>query len=154
MRAYRIALAFGLCGAVILGGCGSWFENDKSTAQKQEEQKARDEKTREAVAKATENAKPMVQEAGKKLGEVARSAAETAKAAAQGMKEGWQRGKNAPVDLNSASESELTGLPGITPRLARKIIAGRPYKNTQEMVSRRLMTEEAYSRISDAVVAR
>ena len=155
----RLREAAFFCGVLLVAsgataGCGSWFEYDKPTAQKQEEQKERDEKTRQEVARATENAKPMIQEAGKKLGAAARSASETAKAAAQGVKEGWARGKNAPVDLNSASATDLTALPGISPKDARKIIAGRPYKNAHEIVSAGIVTEEEYSRIADAVVAK
>src|SRR5277367_222492 len=89
-------------------------------------QKARDEKTREEVAKATENAKPALQEAGRKVGEVAKTAAEDAKAAAEGVKEGWDRGSHPTVNINSASETALVALPGITPRDARRIIANRP----------------------------
>src|SRR5271168_2755502 len=121
------------CGAAVLSGlllagCGSWFEHDKPSAEKTEEQKQRDQNTRDEVAKAVENAKPKLQEAGKKLGEVARTAANDAEAAAEGIREGWEKGKDGKdtrVDLNSASASDLTGLPGITPREARKIIAGR-----------------------------
>lgn len=154
-----MARALASCGAVLLGGillagCGSWFEYDKPTAQKTEEQKQRDEKTREEVAKATENAKPILQKAGKKLGEAARSAADSAQAAAEGMKEGWERGKNAPIDLNSASESDLRSLPGITQRDARKIIAGRPYKEPHDLVRRGVVSGEEYSRIQDAVTAK
>jgi DNA uptake protein ComE-like DNA-binding protein len=154
-----MARALASCGVVLLGGallagCGSWFGYDKPTTEKTEEQKKRDEKTREEVAKAVENAKPTIKEAGRKLGEAARTAADSAQAAVEGVKEGWQRGKDAPVDLNSASESELTRLPGITPRDARKIIAGRPYKDAHELVRRRLVSEEEYSRIQDAVTAK
>ena len=157
MRRIARALASGgvvLLGGALLAGCGSWFEYDKPTAEKQQEQKQRDEKTREEVAKATENAKPILQEAGKKLGEAARTAADSAKAAAEGVREGWKRGKDAPLDLNSASESELTSLPGITPRDARKIIAGRPYKEAHELVRRGVIAEEEYARIRDAVIAK
>ena len=152
MRAKQVVLVLGIC--VSLAGCGSYFEYDKPTAEKQQEQKERDERTREEVARATENAKPKLQEAGRKVGEAARSAAETARAAAQGVKEGWDRGKNAPVDLNSASATDLTALPGISPKDARKIIAGRPYKSAHEVVSAGILTEDEYARISDAVVAR
>ncbi len=37
------------------------------------------------------------------------------------------------VDLNSASEKDLEGLPGVGPATAKKIVAGRPYKSTDEL---------------------
>jgi DNA uptake protein ComE-like DNA-binding protein len=39
----------------------------------------------------------------------------------------------APLDLNTASEKELTSLPGVGPATARKIIAGRPYASVGEL---------------------
>jgi DNA uptake protein ComE-like DNA-binding protein len=157
MRGIAKALVCGgvvLLAAALLAGCGSWFGYDKPTAEKTEEQKQRDQKTRDEVAKAVENAKPTLEKAGKKLGEVARSAADSAEAAAEGVKEGWQRGKDTPVDLNSASESELKSLPGITQREARKIIAGRPYRAPHELVRRGVVSEEEYSKIEGAVTAK
>jgi DNA uptake protein ComE-like DNA-binding protein len=143
-----------LLGGTLLAGCGSWVEYDKPTAEKQEEQKQRDEKTRDEVAKAVENAKPTIEKASKKLGEAARSAADTAESAAEGAREGWKRGKDAPVDLNSASERELTALPGITQRDAVRIVAGRPYREPHELVKRGVVSEAEYSRIQDAVAAK
>jgi DNA uptake protein ComE-like DNA-binding protein len=117
-------------------------------------QKARDEKTREEVAKATENAKPKLEEAGRKIGEAAKTAVDDAQAAAQGVKDGWDRGGHAAVDVNSASESDLVALPGITQRDARKIIANRPYGDKYDLVSKGILTEEQYKNIRDAVTAK
>jgi competence ComEA-like helix-hairpin-helix protein len=37
------------------------------------------------------------------------------------------------VDINSASQKELEGVKGIGPAIAKKIIAGRPYKSVDEL---------------------
>jgi competence protein ComEA len=37
------------------------------------------------------------------------------------------------VDLNRASEKQLTSLPGVGPATARKIVAGRPYGSVEEL---------------------
>ena len=86
--------------AVLAAGMGlgvtacNWYPGTSSS----EDQRQRDEKTREEVAKATERLKPEIQEAGRKLGEAARTAGEEARAAAQGVHEGWKRGANAPLN--------------------------------------------------------
>jgi DNA uptake protein ComE-like DNA-binding protein len=136
--------------AVFATGCG-YFQMGGSDAAAQ---KARDEKTREEVAKATENAKPKLEEAGRKIGEAAKTAVDDAQAAAQGVKDGWDRGGHAAVDVNSASESDLVALPGITQRDARKIIANRPYGDKYDLVSKGILTEEQYKNIRDAVTAK
>src|SRR5687767_14540421 len=38
-----------------------------------------------------------------------------------------------PVDVNRASEGELTGLPGIGPALAARIVAARPFGEIDEL---------------------
>jgi DNA uptake protein ComE-like DNA-binding protein len=72
------------------------------------------------------------------------------KAVAEGIKDGLS--KNKAVDLNRASKAELSDLPGITDRQADRIIAERPYANTHQLVSRRVLSEDEYSKIEDRVV--
>jgi DNA uptake protein ComE-like DNA-binding protein len=57
------------------------------------------------------------------------------------------------LDLNTASEQELDGLPGIGPILAKKILAGRPYKSKDELVRRKILPQSAYDAIKDHVIA-
>jgi len=136
--------------AVVIGGvsgCGLFQSDNRTEEQKRESE----QKTRDEVAKATEKAKPELQKAGRELKGAAKTAAQQAHAAAQGVKEGWERSGKRGIDLNSASESELMNLPGITRRDARKIIAGRPYNSPHELVDKGLLSEERYSQIRDRV---
>jgi len=116
-----------------------------------QDQRQRDEKTRDAAADATARAKPALRAAGKDLSQAAQTAAEEAHAAAQGVAEGWKRGGQRPVDLNSAPESGLLALPGITRRDARRIIANRPYRTPRDLVSRGILSEATYAGIRDQI---
>lgn len=133
-----------LCAA--LAGC-NLFSNDR-------DQRTRDEKTRDEVAKATEKAKPILQEAGKDLQQAAKVAADEAHAVAEGVKEGWEHGDKPLLDLNSATESQLVALPGITPRQTRRIIAARPYRDAHDLVRKGILTEDGYAKIRDLTTAK
>jgi DNA uptake protein ComE-like DNA-binding protein len=130
-----------------VSGCGLSQSDNRTEEQKRESE----QKTRDEVAKATERAKPELQKAGRELKEAAKTAAEQAHAAAQGVKEGWERSGKRSIDVNSASESELMNLPGITRRDARKIIAGRPYNSPHELVDKGVLSQERYSQIRDRI---
>jgi DNA uptake protein ComE-like DNA-binding protein len=129
----------------------TWSPNGPAS---DEAQRQRDEKTREDAAKAAERLKPAIESAARKLGEATEQAAEQARAAAKGVKEGWARGEHAPLDLNSASEAELTQLPGITETAARRIIRNRPYGNKQELVTRGIVSRSSYEKIQDQITAK
>ena len=136
--------------AVVTGGvsgCGLLQSDTRTEEQKRESE----QKTRDEVAKATERAKPELQKAGRELKEAAKTAAEQAHAAAQGVKDGWERSGKRGIDLNSASESELMDLPGITRRDARKIIGARPYNSPHELVDKGILSEARYSQIRDRI---
>src|SRR5258708_3927 len=120
--------------ALLIIGLYGCAPTDQQTADEKERQQ-REARVREKVADATQRAKPELEKAGQKLGEVAKTVAADAKAAAQGVKEGWNRDEHHPLDLNSAGESELRELPGISEDDARMIITKRPYRNTRQFVT-------------------
>ena len=136
----------------LLVSIGTGLGCDLRTSNDQD-RRAQDEKTRDETAKAVEKAKPALQEAGRELKAAAKDAADEARAAAQGAKEGWDRSKHSTLDLNSATRSDLASLPGITPRMADRIITHRPYRETHDLVSKGVLSEPAYDDIRDDVTA-
>lgn len=127
MRQWLGIAGIALTTAIVMGGCsGDSAEREKTI--------------REEAAKAAAQAKPAVEEAGRAV-----------KAAVDGAKEGWQNGVKPTIDLNSASEDDLTGLPGIGKHEARRIMAGRPYKDKHELVTKKIMTASTYEKLKDDV---
>ncbi|HSV07518.1 MAG TPA: helix-hairpin-helix domain-containing protein [Candidatus Binatus sp.] len=55
------------------------------------------------------------------------------------------------IDLNTAAASAVERLPGITPSMARQIVAGRPYGDPRELVDRNILTEHEFERIEDLI---
>ncbi len=64
------------------------------------------------------------------------------------------KAKTALIDVNSATKKQLMTLPGITAARADKIIAGRPYKTTNDLVTKKILTATAYQNIAKRVVAK
>ena len=58
------------------------------------------------------------------------------------------------VDLNAATQEELTKLPGITEELAGKIIAARPFKTRSELVSRHILTAGEFRKLESRVMVK
>lgn len=59
----------------------------------------------------------------------------------------------AMVDINNASAADLKALPGVTDAEAAKIVQGRPYKDPNDLVSRKILPESTFSKIKDRVTA-
>ena len=70
----------------------------------------------------------------------------TAKAATDAKKGGHK------VDLNTASAADLKGA-GFTDDEAAKIIAGRPYKRKDELVHKKIVSEDSYKKAKDGIIA-
>ena len=52
-----------------------------------------------------------------------------------------------PIDVNTASESELQRLPGVTPSMARRMYEGRPYNSLDALVERGLLSQRELDRV-------
>lgn len=58
------------------------------------------------------------------------------------------------VDINSASAAELDALPGIGKVRAQAIIKGRLYSNKTQLVSKGILSQAAYDKIADRIIAK
>jgi DNA uptake protein ComE-like DNA-binding protein len=74
------------------------------------------------------------------------------KAVVEGVKEGL-RSDNKAVNINKASREDLLNLPGITEHEADRIIAARPFDDAHDLVSRHIISQAEYDKISDRVIA-
>jgi DNA uptake protein ComE-like DNA-binding protein len=75
-----------------------------------------------------------------------------AKAVAAGVREGWSRDK--PLNLNTATREQLLSLPGVTGGEADRVIAGRPYDDPGQLLTRRILSQTEYNHIADRLTAK
>lgn len=80
------------------------------------------------------------------------AATRDAKAVAQGVFDGLKT--KGPMNINKASADDLETLPGVDAPTARKVIAGRPYKDSIELVKRHVVSKAEYDRIATKITAR
>ena len=61
---------------------------------------------------------------------------------------------NAQIDINSATEKELASLPKIGDVKAKAIVQGRPYKSKDQLVDKKILSQDAYDSIKDQIIAK
>ena len=109
-------------------------------------------RTREKSADATAQLKQDAKKAGAELRKDTEEARKQGTAIAEGVREGWKEGIKS-VDINAASKAQLMSLPGIHAQVADRIIAGRPYNDKRELVSRKIVPEGEYRNIQNRITA-
>jgi DNA uptake protein ComE-like DNA-binding protein len=79
------------------------------------------------------------------------------KGAAEGIKDGLHQQihpVSPPIDINTATRPNLEVLPGITPPLAKKIIAHRPYATPDDLRARHVLTQAQLDAISTRITTK
>ena len=76
------------------------------------------------------------------------------KAAAASTKAPADSASSQLIDINSASQDELKALPGIGDAYSAAIIKNRPYANKTQLVSRKVVPQATYDKISDRIIAK
>ena len=146
----------GVLAALALTLCIAWLVGCTNNNTPQS-----DQQLKEQAAKTTEQVKQGAQQAAADAKVAAANAERKVDDIAAGVKQGLKSdSKPSPgtdsagtVDINSASATELQSLPGISGARARRIIDNRPYSSAHDLVSKGVVSEAEYSRISGKVVA-
>ena len=105
-----------------------------------------------ALALAGCNHQPTPEELKEKTAKATAEAKRDAKAVAEGVREGWNSEQS--VDLNSATKQQLLKLPGVTPEEADRVIAGRPYSEPDELVTKHILPKTEYEKIKSRITAK
>ena len=58
------------------------------------------------------------------------------------------------IDINTATEAQLSTLPGIAKARSEAIIKGRPYKGKDELLAKKIVPENVYNDIKDKIIAK
>jgi len=58
-----------------------------------------------------------------------------------------------PLDINTATPQQLKALPGFGDAYVRRVIAARPYTARNQLVTRGILPQSGYDRISSSIVA-
>jgi predicted flap endonuclease-1-like 5' DNA nuclease len=79
--------------------------------------------------------------------EDARRSLRRASSRSRGSRASAPAARSGPVDLNTATQSELESIPGVGPALAGRIIGARPFRRVEDLRRVRGIGRQSYGRI-------
>ena len=81
---------------------------------------------------------------------------DTATATAAPAKAAPADAKKAPelMDINSATAKQLATLDGIGDARSAAIVKGRPYSGKDDLVNKKVLTQDVYDKIKDKIIAK
>ena len=115
-----------------------------------------DQQLEQNAAKTTEQVKQGAQQAAADAKVAAANAERKVNDIAAGVKQGLDANGKPPagsIDINSASANQLETLPGISAARAQRIVDNRPYTSPHDLVSKGVVSEAEYARVSGKIVA-
>ena len=59
-----------------------------------------------------------------------------------------------PMDINSATAKQLATLDGIGEARSAAIVKGRPYNGKDDLVNKKILTQDVYDKIKDKIIAK
>ena len=119
-------------------------------------QPASDQQVQDQAAKTTQDVKAGAKQAASDAKVAAANAERKVNDIAAGVREGLKSDTKpgaGTVNINSATEEQLVELPGITGKRAQLIVQGRPYGSAGDLVSKGILTQAQYDRISGQLIA-
>jgi competence protein ComEA len=57
------------------------------------------------------------------------------------------------VDINKASLDDLKKVPGLDESMAKKVVDGRPFKNVDELLSKKILSKDVFDKVKPLLMA-
>ena len=145
--------AFGQMPAGLPSSASAKAAADQAQARANADKGAADEAGKKAAANTTA-AKNATEASAKAAGAKGKAEGTAATTEAAGKANAAGASLKTLVDLNTAPEADLAALPGVGPDNAKKIVDARPFARKDQLVSKKILTKDTYSKIKNLVVAK
>ncbi len=153
MRRIHFRLTSGMISIVAVSFVAALYLVSCTSAPHTESDQQLRQKSAQATQQLKQQSKDALADARVAAAKAERKVNAIAAGVKDGMRSGGSAGASAPVNINTASVSELDSLPGISEAKARQIVTHRPYSGAHQLVDRGLLTQSQYDAVAPRIVA-